>query len=124
MKLVREPDAGNPQVRFDERGAKTERLVCLSGTPARKGGNGTGSQDLDRHRVALRLYHRTRGQDCRNTLGINSLYDVTPATGDMGKTSKTLISAEGLLRGDLQRAEFNLIHHRRGWTGPIILMVV
>ena len=38
--LVREPDAGNPHVRFDERGAETEWMARLSETPTRKGGNG------------------------------------------------------------------------------------
>jgi len=44
--LVREPDAGNPHVRFDERGAETEWMARLSGTPTRKGGNGQGSHGL------------------------------------------------------------------------------
>jgi hypothetical protein len=38
--LVREPDAGKPHVRFDERGAETEWMARLSETPTRKGGNG------------------------------------------------------------------------------------
>ena len=56
MKLVREPGAGNLHAGFDERGAETERMARLSGTPARKGGNSLGSHGLDRHRVAPRLY--------------------------------------------------------------------
>ncbi len=56
MNLVREPDAGNPHVRFDERGAETEWMACLSETPTRKGGNGQGSHGLHRHRAAPRLY--------------------------------------------------------------------
>jgi hypothetical protein len=45
--LVREPDAGNPHVRFDERGAETEWLARLSETPTRKGGNGKSSHGLE-----------------------------------------------------------------------------
>ncbi len=45
--LVREPDAGNPHVRFDERGAETEWLARLSETPTRKGGNSKGSHGLE-----------------------------------------------------------------------------
>jgi len=56
MNLVREPDAGNPQVRFDERGAETEWMARLSETPTRKGGNSQGSHGLHRHRAAPRLY--------------------------------------------------------------------
>ncbi len=47
MNLVREPDAGNPHVRFDERGAETEWMACLSEAPTRKGGNGQGSHGLE-----------------------------------------------------------------------------
>ena len=47
MNLVREPDAGNPHVRFDERGAETEWMARLSETPTRKGGNGQGSHGLE-----------------------------------------------------------------------------
>ncbi len=47
MNLVREPDAGNPHVRFDERGAETEWMARLSETPTRKGGNGEGSHGLE-----------------------------------------------------------------------------
>ena len=35
--LVRKPDAGNPHVRFDERGAETESTASYSGTSNRKG---------------------------------------------------------------------------------------
>ncbi len=56
MNLVREPDAGNPHVRFDERGAETEWMARLSETPTRKGGNGECSHGLYRHRAAPRLY--------------------------------------------------------------------
>ncbi len=56
MNLVREPDAGNPHVRFDERGAETEWLACLSEAPTRKGGNSQGSHGLYRNRAAPRLY--------------------------------------------------------------------
>ncbi len=56
MNLVREPGAGNPHARFDERGAETEWMARLSETPTRKGGNGQGSHGLHRHRAAPRLY--------------------------------------------------------------------
>ena len=35
--LVRKPDAGNPPVRFDERGVETESTANYSGTGNRKG---------------------------------------------------------------------------------------
>ena len=35
--LVRKPDAGNPHVRFDERGVETESMASYSGTSNRKG---------------------------------------------------------------------------------------
>ena len=35
--LVRKPDAGNPHVRFDERGVVTESMASYSGTSNRKG---------------------------------------------------------------------------------------
>ncbi len=47
MNLVREPGAGNPHARFDERGAETEWMARLSETPTRKGGNGQGSHGLE-----------------------------------------------------------------------------
>ncbi len=47
MNLVREPGAGNPHARFDERGAETEWMARLSETPTRKGGNGRGSHGLE-----------------------------------------------------------------------------
>jgi hypothetical protein len=34
--LVRKPDAGNPHVRFDERGVETESMASYSGTSNRK----------------------------------------------------------------------------------------
>jgi hypothetical protein len=37
MNLVREPDGGNPQVRFDERAVQTEHGEPTSGTGKRKG---------------------------------------------------------------------------------------
>ncbi len=47
MNLVREPGAGNPHARFDERGAETEWMARLSETPTRKGGNGQCSHGLE-----------------------------------------------------------------------------
>ena len=55
--LVRKPDAGNPHVRFDERGVETEHGLRLFGTGRRKGRK-RKVLDLN-HRATLRLYPAT-----------------------------------------------------------------
>ncbi len=85
VKPVGEPDAGKPHVRFDERGAETERLACLSETPTRKGGNGRGSHGLYRHRAAPRLYRRLSKRPVpgvRRLIGCIIGRPVRPSGGD------------------------------------------
>ena len=39
MNLIREPDAGNPHVRFDERGVETGHGAAIEAPPDERGGN-------------------------------------------------------------------------------------
>ena len=62
--LVREPDAGNPPVRFDERDVETELRRGYSGTARRKGRQQTNRTYC--HRATSRLYRRNRTFEARS----------------------------------------------------------
>src|SRR3972149_3424818 len=57
VKPVREPDAGNLHVRFDERGGETERGTSRR-VRERKTSRAFGTAGPARHRAPPRLYHR------------------------------------------------------------------
>ena len=58
MRLVREPDAGDLHVRFDERDVETEPRRGYSGTARRKGRQQTNRTYC--HRATSRLYRKLR----------------------------------------------------------------
>ena len=60
VKRVREPGAGNPHARFDERGGETERWTSRR-DQQRKTLAAIGAAGPVRHRASPRLYHITLG---------------------------------------------------------------
>ncbi len=63
VKPVGEPDAGNPHVRFDERGGKTELRRGLRHQQLAKAAGNSYSPSPKRNRVSPRLYVRPEGAD-------------------------------------------------------------
>jgi len=59
VKPVREPDAGKPHVRFDEKGRETRDGPLGGWTPTRKGGNSGAPPDL--YTTALALHSTEAG---------------------------------------------------------------
>jgi hypothetical protein len=49
MNLLREPDAGNPPVRFDERDVETEHGADIKAPATERAGNGYAASKPPRH---------------------------------------------------------------------------
>ena len=85
MRLVREPDAGDLHVRFDERDVETELRRGYSGTARRKGRQQTNRTYC--HRATSRLYRLRRPDARRRPVGRKS--GVLGAKGSLRACSPT-----------------------------------
>ncbi len=73
VKPVGEPDAGNPHVRFDERGGKTELRRGLRHQQLAKAAGNSYSPSPKRYRVSPRLYRSSRFPARRFTTAVRGI---------------------------------------------------
>ena len=73
MKPVGKPDAGNPHVRFDERGGETELRRGLRHQQLAKAAGNSYSPSPKRNRVSPRLYHSSRSLTRRFTAAVRGI---------------------------------------------------